>query len=96
MHTITTQYGRAIQYDLRVRKGSDRIVRKDLKTIDAWLHQEAQMEANYFCDGWMSVFIDGMNPEHLTPAERTILNEYLFGQEELMLHNSAKEEREEI
>jgi hypothetical protein len=39
----------------------------------------------------MAVFISGMNPKHLTPAERTMLNEYLFGKEEVMLHNSAKE-----
>jgi hypothetical protein len=92
VNSITTVRGREIQYNLRLRKGgSNRIVQNDLKTIDAWLHQEAQMEANYFCDGYMSVFINGMNPKHLAPAERTMLNEYLFGVEEVMLYNSAKE-----
>jgi hypothetical protein len=89
---ITTQRGRIIQYNLRLRKGSNRIVQNDLKAIDAWLHQEAQMEANYYCDGYMAEFINGMNPKKLTPAERTMLNEYLFGAEEVMLHNSENEE----
>jgi hypothetical protein len=90
-HTITTARGRVIEYDLRVRKGSNRIVKNDLKTVDAWLHEEAQMEANYYCDGYAAVFINGMNPKKLTPAERTMLNDYLFGQDEVFLYNSAKE-----
>ena len=91
LSTIKTVRGRVIEYDLRLRKGSNRVIQNDLKAIDAWLHQEAQMEANYYCDGYMAVFINGMNPKRLTPAERTMLNEYLFGVEEVMLHNSAKE-----
>ena len=89
LSTIKTVRGRVIEYDLRLRKGSNRVIQNDLKAIDAWLHQEAQMEANYYCDGYMAVFINGMNPKRLTPAERTLLNEYLFGVEEVMLHNSA-------
>ena len=91
LSTIKTVHGRVIEYNLRLRKGSNRVIQNDLKAIDAWLHQEAQMEANYYCDGYMAVFINGMNPKRLTPAERTMLNEYLFGVEEVMLHNSAKE-----
>jgi hypothetical protein len=91
LSTIKTVRGRVIQYDLRLRSNGARVFQKDLKSIDAWLHQEAQMEANYYCDGYMAVFINGMNPKRLTPAERTMLNEYLFGKEEVMLHNSAKE-----
>ena len=90
LSSITTKHGWVIQYELRLRKGSNRIVRNDLMALDVWLHQEAQMEANYFCDGYMSTFINGMNPKKLTPADRDMLNEYLFGQEEVMLHNSAE------
>ena len=92
LSSITTKRGRVIQYDLRLRyKSSSRKIQNDQKAIDAWLHQEAQMEANYFCDGYMSVFINGMNPKRLSPADRTMLNEYLFGVEEVMLYNSAEE-----
>jgi len=91
LSSIKTVHGRVIEYNLRLRKGSNRVIQNDLKAIDAWLHQEAQMEANYYYDGYMAVFINGMNPKRLTPAERTMLNEYLFGVEEVMLHNLAKE-----
>jgi hypothetical protein len=89
--SITTKRGRVIQYELRLRKGSNRIVNNDLTALDAWLHQEAANEAFYYCDGYMAGLIAGMNPKKLSPADRDMLNEYLFGQEEAMLHNSAED-----
>jgi hypothetical protein len=91
MHTITTQHGRIIEYDLRLRRGNNRVIKNDLLKIDEWLHQEAQQEAIYYCDGYMAYFINGMNPKKLTSVERTMLNEYLFGKEEVMLHNSMED-----
>jgi hypothetical protein len=91
MDTITTCHGRVIKYSLRLRRGSNRVIKNDLLKIDEWLHQEAQQEAFYYCDGYMAQFINGMNPKKLTSAERTMLNEYLFGKEEVMLHNSMED-----
>ena len=91
LSTIKTVRGRVIQYDLRLRRGNGSVIKNDLKKIDDWLLQEALIEADCFYDQYAHTIFCGMNPKRLSPADRTMLNEYLFGQEEVMLHNSSKE-----
>lgn len=88
---ITTRRGRVIQYDLRLRRGGNRIIQNDLKKIDVWLLQEALIEANCFYDQYAHTIFCGMNSKKLTQSDKDMLNDYLFGQEEVMLHNSAED-----
>ena len=87
LSSITTQHGRVIQYNLRLRKGNNRIVQNDLRKIDEWLHQEGILETEYMHNEYLNLMFSSMNPKKLTPCDRSMLNEYLFGVEEVMLHN---------
>jgi len=63
-----------------IRTDSDRKLNIDLKKVDAWLVDEAIKEADYRQDTYNSDrFEFSMNARKLSPADRTSLNDYLFG-----------------
>jgi hypothetical protein len=90
MNTITTQHGRVIEYNLRFRKGSGRKIMNDLKAVDFWLHQEAILETRFMKNEYLGALFLSMNPKKLTQCDKDMLNDYLFGIKEVMLHNSAE------
>jgi hypothetical protein len=85
---ITTQHGRVIQYNLRLRTDGARKFKNDLKAIDIWLHQEGILETLFMKDDHVHTLFFGMNPKKLSQSDKDMLNDYLFGKEEVMLYAS--------
>lgn len=56
---------------------SDRVATNNLRKIDAWLISEAKKEVSG--DDYLATLVDGMNPKNVSPADRDMLNEIIFG-----------------
>jgi len=83
--TITTLSGRTLEVPNQITAASTRGINKNIASVDAWLINEAKIEAKSKGDDWNFDQFDRIDPKKITPAERTDLNLYLFGQEEIPL-----------
>ena len=82
---IVTLSGRVIDLPIqRITKSNQGIVR-NLRSVDSWLVKQAKKEAGFRNDSFNGGQFEGMEPKNITPAERDVLNVYLFGQEETSL-----------
>ena len=82
---IRTLSGRIVEPPIQKATQSERGVKANIKAVDRWLIEEAKAEAKAKKDDWNLDNFSKIDPKQITPAERTDLNVYLFGKEEVGL-----------
>ena len=79
-NTIQTQSGRSIPVPPSIRLETTRKATIDVAKVDAWLVEQGRAEALARNDEFVGLQFEGMNPKRLSPADKDILNDYLFGE----------------
>lgn len=79
---VTTLTGRQIKQFPKIRLDSERKTANDLKALDNWLVTEARAEALARADDFNGPMFERMNPKRISDGDRSVLNEYLFGDPE--------------
>lgn len=83
--TTTTRSGRLTSpFPTTATGHSQRAWANALRRVDAWLLAEGLAEAEHRNDlqgQWLADMWRGINPDHMTIAERDSINDYLFGDE---------------
>uniref|UniRef100_A0A6M3K9Z4 Uncharacterized protein n=1 Tax=viral metagenome TaxID=1070528 RepID=A0A6M3K9Z4_9ZZZZ len=77
---VQTQSGRMIPVPPGIRLETARKAQIDVRKTDAWLVEQAQSEAKAKGDEFVSQQFEQMNPKKLSPADKDIMNDYLFGE----------------
>lgn len=79
---IKTVSGREIPAPPPIRLDTDRKASSDVKKVDSWLLDQALQEAEDRNDDFNKTQFQGLDPKKLSPADKDILNQYLFGHED--------------
>ena len=82
---VTTLAGRTTPLPEGIRLDSSIKAANDIKKIDEWLVEQAQIESHVKKDDYNANIFKELNSKKLTPADRTNINQYLFGKNELII-----------
>jgi hypothetical protein len=78
--TVRTLTGRQIPAPPRPRVSSAAVAKRDRLSLQVWLVQQAQAEAQATGDDFMQTLFRGLNPRNFSNADAAGCNLYLFGQ----------------